>query len=313
VSNRTVTVVVPVFNGADIIGDCLASIPPGVETIVVDDASTDGAPDVVASGFPGARLLRNERNLGFAATANVGLNAASGDVRVVLNSDARLREGALVRLDAAFDDTGVGIAGPRLVFPDGSHQVSAARFPTVGSFVAGAFALNELYRRLLPRRRFRWELGLSRADHDRSADVDWVHGTCLAISRECFEATGGFDPGYRMYVEECDLCWRAHRADWRVRYVADAVVEHIGAASGGGDPARQATYNLAGEARFMARAYGADVLPKWRAARLVSSAVKVVVLAPLSLFDRRLRKRLRWHATAVRVLWRNAGLTEDPA
>lgn len=307
----SVSVVVPLHNGADIIEACVDSIPPGVEVVVVDDASTDGADALVAERYPHVRLSHNDRNLGFAGTANTGLAIATGAVRIVLNSDARLRPGALEHLVAAFDDASVGIAGPRLVFPDGSHQTSAARFPTVASFVSGAFAVNEVYRRLFPNRRFRWELGLSRSDHDHSAEVDWVHGTCIALSRECFETTGGFDTGYHMYVEECDLCWRARQEGWRVRYVAEAVVEHIGGASGGGDPTRQARYNLAGEARFMERAYGTAVLRRWRIARLASSAVKALVFAPLALFDARVRQRLRWHLTAIRELSRGVPRSAD--
>jgi N-acetylglucosaminyl-diphospho-decaprenol L-rhamnosyltransferase len=294
-----VSVVVPVHGGFDIAVPCLESVPDDVELLVVDDRSPDDTADRIEEAFPRARVLRNDVNLGFGATANRGLAAATGDVRVVLNSDARLRAGALDRLVAGFRDPAVGIAGPRLVFPDGSHQLSAAAFPTVGSFVAGSHAVNEVYRRLRPGRRFRWELGLTKADHDRSQDVDWVQGACIAIRAACFEATGGFDPAYRMYVEECDLCWRAHQAGWRVRYVADAEVVHIGGASGGGDPARQARYNLDGEARFMARAYGEQVLRRWRVARLVSSTVKVAVLALPALVDRRLRDRVRWHRAAV--------------
>ena len=301
------SVVVPLYNGRDIIGACLSSVPPDVEVIVVDDGSTDGAPERVAAEFPRARLTRNERNLGFGATANHGLELARGAVRIVLNSDARLRPGALERLVAEFDDPTIGICGPRLVFPDGTHQLSAARFPTVGRLVAGSFALNEMYRAVFPSGQFRWEMGMARRDHDESRDVDWVQGTCLAISATCFERTHGFDPAYKMYVEECDLCWRARQLGFRSRYVADAVVEHIGAASGDGDPGRQARHNLEGEARFLAKAYGPEVLPRWRAARIASSAGKLVLLAPLGLVDRRARQRLRWHAAAVRQLVRRAG------
>lgn len=304
----SVSVVVPLYNGRDIIGPCLDSVPADAEVIVVDDCSTDGAPEFVADHHPRALLVRNERNAGFGATANHGLALATGDVRVVLNSDARLRPGALGLLVAPFADPTIGICGPRLVFPDGTHQLSAAKFPTVARLAAGSFALNELYRSVFPRRRFRWELGMSRRDHEHSQDVDWVQGACFAISAACFGRTGGFDPGYEMYVEECDLCWRARQVGFRSRYVAEAVVEHIGGASGGGDPGRQARYNLAGEARFLARAYGPEVLPKWRAVRLISSALKVVVLAPASLVDRRARDRLRWQAAAVRELVRTAGL-----
>lgn len=300
----TVSVVVPLYNGRDLIGACLDSVPDDAELIVVDDGSSDGAPDLVAREHPRATLLRNPANRGFGATANRGLAAATGDVRIVLNSDARLGPGAVDALASAFDDPAVGIAGPRLVFADGSHQVSAGSFPTVGSFVVGSFLVNDLYRRLRPRGRFRWELGMARVDHDHTHDVDWVVGACIAIRSGCFDATGGFDDAFRMYVEECDLCWRARAAGWRTRFVAEARVVHLGGRSGQGAAAAQAKLNLAGEERFMRRAYGDAAVRRWRLARIVSSAGKAVALLALSPFDARVRERARWHRSAVRYLLR---------
>lgn len=295
----TVSVVVPLFNGRDLIETCLGSIPEHAEVIVVDDGSTDGAPELVEARFPRARVLRNERNVGFGTTANRGLAVCTGDVRVVLNSDTRLRPGALEALAGAFDDDGVGIAGARRVFPDGSHQTSAARFPRPSTIVTGSFLLNELYRRVRPNGRFRYELGLARADHDTDQDVDWVTGTCIALSARCYDMLGGFDEGYYLYAEETDLCWRAWRAGFRVRYVSGAVVEHLGGGSTG-DPVVHATRMLRSEARFMATAYGERILWRWRLARGVGAAIKVALLAPVAVLDRRARVRLRWQWTALR-------------
>lgn len=300
-SAHRATVVVPLYNGRDLLPACLESIPDDAEIVVVDDGSTDGAPELVEERFPRARLLRNGQNFGFAATANRGLAVARRPVRLVLNSDARLRPGALEALVAAFDRPDVGIAGPRLVFADGTHQVSAASFPTVGSFVTGSFILNEAFRRLFPNRRFGWELGMTAADHEHDRDVDWVMGAAIAVHERCLADVGGLDEGYRMYVEECDLCWRAREAGWAVRYVAAAEVVHLGGGSGG-DPAREARLNIAGEARLMARSHGRDVLPRWRAARLSSSLVKAVVFAALGVGSARMRDRARWHLGAVRAL-----------
>lgn len=290
----SVTVVVPLYNGRDLIGDCLRSVPAHAELIVVDDGSTDGAPDLVAREFPAARLLRNDTNRGFGATCNRGLAAAHGAVRVVLNSDARLLPGSIDSLCAAFADPDVGIAGPRLTFADGSHQTSAAAFPTPASIVTGSFLLNELARRVRPGKRFRWELGMAEADHADDRDVDWVKGACLAIRDRCFDATGGFDEAYYMYVEETDLCLRARQLGWRVRYVAGARVVHLGQGSTG-DPAVHARRYLQSEERFMVRAHGDGVLGRWAAARAAGSLAKVVALAPAAALSRRARHRWRWH------------------
>ena len=305
----TVSVVVPLYNGRHLVDACLGSIPDDVEVIAVDDASSDGVGDVVADRHPRVRLLRNDVNLGFGATANRGLAAASGRVRLVLNSDARLRPGALDALVAAFDaDPGVGIAGARLVFADGSHQTSAAAFPSVGGVLAGSFLLNELHQRLRPGHAFPWPMGLTEAEHQDDRDVDWVIGAALAIRDRCFDAIGGFDAGYFLYGEETDLCWRAHQAGWRVRFVAGAVVEHDGGGSTG-DPGAHARRFLVSERRFFARAHGERSLRRWRTARIVGSIAKIGLLALPALADRRARQRLRWHIAAVAHLVRDRGVT----
>lgn len=306
-------VVVPLFNGRGLIGDCLRSIPQDCETVVVDDGSSDGAPEVVSEHFPEVRLLRNDRNRGFGTTCNRGLRATTARIRIVLNSDARLLPGAVNAMVAAFEDEAVGIVGARRTFPDGSHQNSAARFPTLGSIVAGSFLLNELYRMVRPGRRFRWELGLAEADHGMVQDVDWVSGTCLAMRDRCFEELQGFDEGYHLYVEETDLCWRAWRSGWRVRYVPEAVVVHLGGGSTG-NPTVHARRFLRSEARFMARAYGTGVLGRWRAARALGAVVKIAVLAVPALVDRRVRARLRWQWSALTGVlgrsWQDDGALE---
>ena len=97
------------------------------------------------------------------------------------------------------------------VFPDGSHQTSAANFPTIAGVLAGSFLLGEVYQRFRPGNPVSWQLALSRDQHVEDRDVDWVSGTCLAVTRSCLDDTGGFDEAYHLYVEETDLCWRAHR------------------------------------------------------------------------------------------------------
>lgn len=298
-----ISVIVPLFNGRDLIGACLESVPDAAELIVVDDGSSDGAPELVADLFPRATLVRNSHNTGFSTTCNRGLRAANAPVRVVLNSDARLAPGALEHLAAVFSAPDVGIAGPRLVFPDGSHQTSAAAFPTVASVITGGFLLNDILRFFMPRRRFVFELGMAKVEHAESHDVDWVKGACLAISAACLDATGGFDESFYMYGEEADLCWRARRAGYRVHYVAEARVVHIGGGSTG-DPRLHAQRALRSEAKVFARMYGEAILRRWAAARLLGGLIKVALLAPPSLISPRVRARWRWQIAALRTIVR---------
>ncbi len=294
----SVTVVVPVHGRLELAQRCIASIPQWAEVVVVDDGSPQDARSRLQPTCPRARFIVHEEAKGFAGAANAGLEAAGGEVRVVLNSDARLMPGALEALTAAFADPSIGIAGPRLVFPDGSHQTSASRFPTPLRLLTGSFALNEAYRAIRPRSRFPFELGMARAEHRSDRDVDWVIGACIALRDTCLVELGGYDDEYPFYVEETDLCWRARQRGWRVRYVASATVVHEGGASSA-PPALLAEHLLQGEARFMVRAYGERSLPRWWASRVLGSAIKASAFGALAPFDSRMRNHAQWQRSAL--------------
>src|SRR5262245_58594900 len=85
-----VSIVIVNFNGKAVLPGCLESIPAGVETVVIDNASKDGSADVVAARFPHVALIRNAANRGFAAAVNQGIAATRGRYVCLLNSDARL-------------------------------------------------------------------------------------------------------------------------------------------------------------------------------------------------------------------------------
>ncbi len=108
-----VSCVIVSFNGGSLILACLESLPAGVETIVVDNGSTDGSADAIAAKFPSVRLMRNRSNRGFTRAANQGLAAAKGKVLCVLHQDARLGSGALETLCGVLErDPELGIAEP---------------------------------------------------------------------------------------------------------------------------------------------------------------------------------------------------------
>jgi N-acetylglucosaminyl-diphospho-decaprenol L-rhamnosyltransferase len=196
---------------------CLAALGPQVDELVV--VANPPAPEI------DARLIVNERPLGFAANANQGISATSAEFVVVANPDTEPEEGAVARLRYfAADRPRCGIAGPRLVFPDGRPQSSRRRFPTV----TGTLVRRTPLRRVLGGTQ-RAHYGL---DEEPTAPVeaDWLLGAFMFMRREMLDELGGFDEGYRLYGEEIDLCYRAAQAGWKRWYVPEAVVRHAHAA-----------------------------------------------------------------------------------
>lgn len=231
-NSTQLSIIVISWNTLDLLRNCLTSLRlienVEFETIVVDNASTDGSAAMVSSEFPSVHLIRNDQNLGFGRANNVGMSAARGDFLLLLNSDAYLHDGSLQRLISILRARpSVGVVGPRLRYPDGHLQHSAQRFSSLRRL-----ALEELgaYKLLSPTRRADLLLN-GYWDHAQEREVDWIVGACMMVRRQVFEDTGGFDPRIFLYGEEQEWCYRIRARGWRVLFCPDAEVVHVGHAA----------------------------------------------------------------------------------
>jgi GT2 family glycosyltransferase len=199
---------------------CLAALEPQVDELVV--VANPPAPQVEA------RLLVNERALGFAANANRGIAETSASFVIVANPDTQPRPDA-VELLRGFAETHprAGVVGPQLLSPDGHWQPSRRRFPTVRGTIVRRTPLRSILR---PETRQRDHYQLEDRPTE-PAPADWMLGAFLLLRREMLDELGGFDPGFRLYGEDIDLCYRAAKAGWERWYVPEAVVSHAHAAA----------------------------------------------------------------------------------
>ncbi|MGH9178757.1 MAG: glycosyltransferase family 2 protein [Acidimicrobiales bacterium] len=219
-----VSAVVVNFNARDHLLECVRSLrAEGVDDIVVvDNASADGSRAALAAADAEARIVDTGANLGYGTAANRGAAAATGRALLVCNSDVVLEPGAVKALVERLEvGAAVGLVGPRIENPDGSLYPSPRRFPDVP--VAAGHAFLGL---VAPRNRFTRCYRMLDWDHTTTRSVDWVSGACFLARREAWDAVGGFDQAYFMYVEDVDLCWRAHRAGWDVVFEPEARVVH---------------------------------------------------------------------------------------
>lgn len=227
----TVSVVIATWNTRDLLADCLDSVRPqvvpgGFETIVVDNASSDGTAELLHARAGELRAITNERNAGFGPANNQGAEAARGHVLLFLNADTRLTApDTLATLADAALRPGVGIAGPTLLNPDGTLQSSCAAFPTVTRTLLVATGLQ----RLLPDRA-RARLAPDLWSHDRPLVTDWLRGAALAVRAEAFREVGGF--WTPMYGEDEDLALRLRSRGLRASFEPAARVIHVGNQAG---------------------------------------------------------------------------------
>jgi GT2 family glycosyltransferase len=254
------TVIIVSWNVRGLLRRCLCSLIPalaplkrGSEIIVVDNASTDGSPEVVASEFPGVQLILNAENRGFTAANNQGLAVSQGRTLLLLNPDTEVLGEALATMVEYMEaHPQVGALGPQLRCPDGSLQSSRRRFPTLATALVESTVIQERWHDNRILRRYY----MADTPDDAVQPVDWVVGACVMVRRETFEEVGGLDEGYFMYSEEMDWCHRIKDAGWEVIYLPTAtVIHHEGKSSEQVVPARH-IYFQSSKVRYFRKVHG---------------------------------------------------------
>lgn len=196
------------------------------EIILVDNCSRDGCVALVRRSFPTVHIVESPLRQGFARNYNLGMRQARGMFVLVLNNDTLVHAGALTHLVAAMIDApAYGMVGPRLVSRSGAVQTDCARpLPTPGAYVwtqlvaDPGFPVGRLWQQWLRRR-------IARRN---SGPVPCISGSCMLVRRAAFEQAGLLDEGFDFYYEDVEWCHRLQRMGWRVGYVAEATITHLG-------------------------------------------------------------------------------------
>jgi N-acetylglucosaminyl-diphospho-decaprenol L-rhamnosyltransferase len=169
------------------------------------------------------QVVEHPEPLGFSANVNAGIAATRGEYVVISNPDAVPEEGCIAEL-VRFADAHprCGIAGPKMLNPDGTLQASRRSFPTIGGTIVRRTPLRVLF----PPLRWQRRHYLLDAPTGEPIQVDTMLGAFLLMRRTMLEQIGGWDAGYRLYVEDIDLSYRAMKAGWERWWVPAAVVRH---------------------------------------------------------------------------------------
>lgn len=227
------SVVIVSFNTREVLRECLEALRREsagltVETIIVDNGSTDGSVEMIRNGYPEVRLLVSPINLGFGGANNLAFERARGRYVILLNSDAFLTPGSLRRSVAHMDlNRHIGLGGGRLIGRDGSPQPSARTFPAL---LTDLFVHTGLSARF-PESHLFGRFDRTWADPMEQACVDWVPGAYSIVRAQALAAAGPFDRRFFLYYEEVDLCRRIKAAGYSIWYWPDVPVVHIGGES----------------------------------------------------------------------------------
>ena len=190
------------------------------EICVADNGSTDESPEWLASEFKNIRLIRLDKNHGFAQGYNLALEQINAQYFVLLNSDIEVTEGWLK---------------PLVTFLDSNHDVASCQ-PKILSYhrkdyfeyagAAGGFL--DKYGYPLCRGRILSKVEKDTGQYNSQSDIFWSTGACMIVRSDAWKRCGGFDPDFFAHMEEIDLCWRFHKAGYRVSFVPGSTVYHVG-------------------------------------------------------------------------------------
>jgi len=201
----------------------LFNLPLKYEIIVVDNASNDGTAEMMKEEFKEVKFIQSEFNRGFSAGNNLGIKEARGKYLLLLNPDIAVLNNAIFKMYQFMEaNPKIGLAGPKLLNPDGTIQMSVKRFP---SFWAHLYRRTPLGKLPFARRVIREYLMMD-WDHKDSRPVDWVLGGSMIVRREALDKVGLLDERFFLYFEDVDWCRRFWQAGWQVYYIAEAEMVH---------------------------------------------------------------------------------------
>lgn len=219
----TLSVIVANYNGSGLIGECLDSLRAqgfrDFETIVVDNASADGSAEFIGETYPEVRLIVNDRNLGFGAANNRGIETAKGKYIALLNNDAVAHKDWLNELikAAAASAPDVGMWASKILLSERPDIIDAA------GHVMFRDGLN------IGRGKGEKDSGL----YDVPGEVFFPSGCAALYLKDMLDEVGLFDPDFFAYGDDTELGLRARLSGWRCLYVPSSVVYHKGSATAG--------------------------------------------------------------------------------
>jgi GT2 family glycosyltransferase len=194
------------------------------EIIIVDNASDDGSVELIREKFPSVKLIANTENLGFGKANNQALVIAEGKYLLLINPDTIVSEDTFDKMIRFFkDNSGAGLAGCKILNPDGSLQLACRRsFPGPWTSFCKVTGLSNLF----PKNKLFARYNLTYLNENQTYEVDAISGSFMMMRKETYDKVGGFDEEFFMYGEDLDLCYRIQQAGFKVYYVHTTQIIH---------------------------------------------------------------------------------------
>ncbi len=224
------SIIIVNYNVKAFLQNCLISILKAVENIpneiiVVDNASDDGSIELIEKNFPEVILIKSDRNLGFSSANNLALRQSRGKYICLINPDTIVQENTFLELISfAKNNEKIGLAGCKIINPDGSFQLACRRsFPTPWVAFTKVIGLSKLF----PKLKIFSKYNLTYLDENKTYEVDAISGSFMFLRRDVYEKIGGLDEDFFMYGEDLDWCYRVKESGYKVYYVHSTQIIHF--------------------------------------------------------------------------------------
>ena len=242
-----VSIIIINYNTFDLTLNCVKSIHDHTESleyevIVVDNDSKDRPIDDLLSFYPGIRLVKNSKNLGFSAANNVGLSVSKGRYILLLNSDTQLCNNAIYSAIQKIEKKSqLAVSTVKVVYPDNRLQHVCGKFPSILGNLLLLFRMDKFLSKKQKENMF---LG-NYFDHQRARTVDWVWGTFFLIKRSVIDASfpaGKLHDNFFMYVEDIQWCYHVKKSGYEIIYDPEGKIIHYMGGSDASGQSLQAKY-----------------------------------------------------------------------
>jgi len=231
------SIIILSYNTRPLLRNCLQAISRAkkndyqIETIVVDNDSSDGSQKMVVDEFLWVKLIKSRKNLGFAGGNNLGFKSTRGRYLLFLNSDTEIMPEALIKMVEFMDkNLKVGASTPKtLLFSGGMDQDCHRGFPTPWASVTYFLGLEKLF----PKSKIFGQYHQFYLDLNKIHEIDAGFGTFMFVRQKALEQVGNWDENYFFYGEDLDLFYRIKKADWKIMFYPEPLVTHHKGASSG--------------------------------------------------------------------------------
>jgi GT2 family glycosyltransferase len=310
-----VSVVIVNWNAKAYLQECLASLREDVydgqlETIVVDNASSDGSVEMVREQFPEVTVICNDSNLGFAKANNIGIRQCKGEYIALVNSDVHVLKDCITNLVAYSEaNPSVGLVGPKIIGRDGNLQYSCRGFPAIWNTLCRALALDSI------------TIGgslfsgyLLRHSDDAIAPVDILSGCFWLARRRALDDVGLLDEAFFIYGEDMDWCKRFWDAQWPVMFVPTAQAIHYGGGSSANAPVRFFIEMQRADLQYWAKHHSKPAVSLYSAISYLHHSVRIFGYSIVGLFDRANKRasRHKLECSAACLKWMTSGRHRTP-